>query len=476
MFRKASRLSVSCVLVVLAVCVVLTGCAPAATPEPVVVEKVVEKIVTAAPPGEMPTLHVVFWPGPESDAFQKVVDFFNANRAQQAGFQVTLELFGRDQFITKQEAAMAAKSSDIDTFFISSRWLGKYYQFCAPLDDYFEDPAINIYGAKPQLFMQPTLDGVTWLDGKLYGVLTDIGCHFMYYRKDLVDQLMSDSAWQAKYKEISKAQMGTEMEPKRPEEWTWDDFLAASYFFTQQYNPDSPTEFGNFTHGKVLGPTAFLWTNLLWGQGGDWFTADGTPSFETDATRTAVQFYRTLWEKGLTSPSSAVGEYPEQNEAFMSGQAFCGLQWSAAFHQLDAPDSPVNGKFAIAVPPSGPAGRFSYQHTLAMALNKYSAHQEEAARFLCWCSTEEAMKMYAQYGGIPPVESILSVATEAHPEFPMISSMVAEYGRALSPVTGVYEEIVAENLSNAWSGQVPVDTAIEQMQSDCVAEKEKRGL
>jgi len=470
--------------------VALAGCAPAATPTPVVIEKVqtqivekvqtqvVEKIVVAtpAPAKQIPTLHVVFWPGPESDAFQKVVDFFNANRAQEAGFQVTLELFGRDQFMTKQEAAMAAKSTDVDTFFISSRWLGKYYTFCDPLDDYFKDPAVNIYGAKPTLFMQTTLDGVTWLDGKLYGVLTDLGIHFTYYRKDLIDKLMSDATWQANYKAISKAQMGKEMEPKRPEDWTWDDFLAASYFFTKKYNADSPTQYGNFTHGKVMGPTAFLWTNALWASGGDWFTADGTPNFDNAATRTAVQLYRTFWEKGLTPPSGAVGEYPEQNEAFMSGQVCFGLQWSAAFHQLDDPSSPVTGKFAIAVPPGGPAGRFAYQHTLAMALNKYSAHKQEAARFLMWCATEECMKMYAAAGGLPPVESILSVATTTHPEFPMIASTTAKYGRALSPVTGVYEDIVCENLSNAWSGQVAVDTAIKQMQADCVAEKQKRGL
>jgi multiple sugar transport system substrate-binding protein len=474
MSRAVRRFGLNAVLVLLALSLSLAACAPAATPTPVVVEKVVT--ATPPPPKQMPTLHVVFWPGPESDAFQKVVDFFNANRAQEAGFQVTLELFGRDQFMTKQEAAMAAKSTDVDTWFISSRWLGKYYTFCDPLDGYYADPTINIYGAEPTLFMQTTLDGMTWLDGKLYGVLTDLGVHFTYYRKDYIDQLMTDPSWQATYRAISKAQMGKEMEPKRPEDWTWDDFLAASYFFTQKYNPDSPTVYGNFTHGKVMGPTAFLWTNALWAYGGDWFTADGTPNFDTPATHTAVELYRTFWEKGLTPPSSAVGEYPEQNEAFMSGQVCFGLQWSAAFHQLDDPTSPVTGKFAIAVPPGGPAGRFSYQHTLAMALNKYSAHKNEAARFLMWCSTEEAMTMYAAAGGLPPVESILSVATATHPEFPMIASTTAKYGRALSPVTGVYEDIVAENLSNAWSGQVPVDTAIKQMQADCLAEKQKRGL
>ena len=84
----------------------------------------------------------------------------------------------------------------------------------------------------------------------------------------------------------------------------------------------------------------------------------------------------------------------------------------------------------LRIRPGGPAGRYSYQHTLAMSLNKYSNYKKEAARFLCWCSTEEGMGLYAQFGGIPPVASILSVATAEHPEFPMISDTVDKYGRA----------------------------------------------
>ena len=57
---------------------------------------------------------------------------------------------------------------------------------------------------------------------------------------------------QATYKKIALEQLGKELEPKDPADWTWDDYLAASFFFTKAYNPDSPTEYGNFTHGKVI--------------------------------------------------------------------------------------------------------------------------------------------------------------------------------------------------------------------------------
>jgi oligopeptide/dipeptide ABC transporter ATP-binding protein len=48
--------------------------------------------------------------------------------------------------------------------------------------------------------------------GKLYGVPTDISLHFTYYRKDLVDQLLSDAAWKQRYAEVAEEHLGKAME------------------------------------------------------------------------------------------------------------------------------------------------------------------------------------------------------------------------------------------------------------------------
>ena len=56
--------------------------------------------------------------------------------------------------------------------------------------------AKDVFGEKMLTTMQ--------YDGKQYGVPTDLSMHFMYYRKDLIDKLLSDKDWQAKYAEISE--------------------------------------------------------------------------------------------------------------------------------------------------------------------------------------------------------------------------------------------------------------------------------
>ncbi|MBQ4514776.1 MAG: hypothetical protein II969_17415, partial [Anaerolineaceae bacterium] len=83
-------------------------------------------------------IRMVYWPGPESDAMQVVIDYWNANKAEEAGFTVDMELFGRDNIMLKQEALMAAKSADVDLFFTASRWLGKYWMHMEPLQPYLD--------------------------------------------------------------------------------------------------------------------------------------------------------------------------------------------------------------------------------------------------------------------------------------------------------------------------------------------------
>ena len=53
------------------------------------------------------SIRMVYWPGPESDAMQVVIDYWNANMAEEAGFTVDMELFGRDNIMLKQEIGRA---------------------------------------------------------------------------------------------------------------------------------------------------------------------------------------------------------------------------------------------------------------------------------------------------------------------------------------------------------------------------------
>lgn len=467
-------------IMALVVVMLVGGCGQAtesapAEPEEETAPEATEVSEEAEPSEEMYTVKFVVWPGPESDAAQKMVDFFNENRAEEAGFEVELVLFGRDQLWAKQDAIMAANSDEVDTYFLTSATAIKYVQFLEPLDSYYDDPEVNIWDASPDDFMEGAINAY-WIDDKLYGIPSDISCHFLYYRKDYIEELLNNADWQAQYTSICKEQTGKELEPKSPEEWTWDDYVCASYFFTRKYNPDSPTEYGNYTHGKVMGPTSYLWTNALWAYGGSWFDEEGNPNFDTEAARQAQELWTLNWEKELTPPGSITGEYAGNNEAFKTGKAALAIQWNAAFNELNAEDSPVYDKFGIAPVPEGPSGRYNYVQSIGYGMNKFSSHKEEAAAWLIWCSTEEANRIYAESGGVPAFSSVLNAGADENPMFGALVSAVGNYGRSADPMAGYYQDIVCENLANAWSGSVSVEESLEQLQQECVDEKENRGL
>ena len=415
-------------------------------------------------------VRMVYWPGPESDAMQVVIDYWNENMAEEAGFKVGMELFGRDNIMLKQEALMTAKSSDVDLLFTASRWLGKYWMHMEPLQPYLDDPEVNIYGATTEGRIPATVDGFRWLDGTLYGVPMDLSNHFLYYRSDLIEELLTNDAWKETYKKIALEQLGEELEPKDPADWTWTDYLAASFFFTKAYNPDSPTEYGNFTHGKVMGPTAFLWTNCYWSFGGDWFDADGNVAFDNEAARQALAIWKTSFEKGLTPESSVNGEFAEDNEAMISGQVALTVHWNAGYSMIDAEGSPVQGKIAVCAPPAGPEGHFAYNHTLGVGISKYSEHKKEAARWAAWLYTDEAAKLYAEAGGIAPSKAVLSDMSDQFPVYGYMVDVLNAYGKNLPPTAGIIEDMACGALADAWNGVLDFDTALAQLQADATEE------
>ena len=173
---------------------------------------------------------VLGWPGgPEEAALRKAAEAYNA-KASDAD-KVKLIFFNRDGFFDKLAADLAAGSKEFDVNLLATYAIGRYAPFMDPIA--LPDSAKAVFSDKVLATM---LYG-----GKQYGVPTDLSLHFMYYRKDLIDQLMSDPAWKKRYEEISQKELGKTLDPKDPDQWTWEDWMATSYFFTKAINPDSPT-------------------------------------------------------------------------------------------------------------------------------------------------------------------------------------------------------------------------------------------
>jgi multiple sugar transport system substrate-binding protein len=401
---------------------------------------------------------LLFWPGPESEAMQKVIDAYNAGPGKADGNEVDQLLFSRQGYFDKQIADLAAGSKEFDLALVTTYTLGRYAPFLEPVGGYLDA------GVKER-FAPVALDSLAF-EGRQYGVPTDISLHFAYHRTDLMERLLSDPAWRQKYAELAQTHLGKALEPKSPDQWTWDDWTATAVFFTKSLNPESPTRYGTVLQLKNLIFNVMIWQSTLVSNGGDWQDAQGAPAIDGEAARKGLEAFKKLVDLKATPADSINYEYAEANAAFGGGQAATMLQWNAAFNELNDPakNPTVAGKVGVGPMPAGSAGHKTHIHALGIGLNKASENKDDAGKFLAYLASEEAMRIYGEAGGTPPVPAVLESLKAKRPEFPLVGEHAAEYafvvkGGTSAQAVPVYE-VLAENFSGYWAGQLDLDTAL----------------
>ena len=383
------------------------------------------------------TVKMVLWPGPEGDAMQKVVDAYNTSQGKKDGVTVKMILLSRDNTFAKEAALMKAKSSEYDIYFTASYLVGQHAPYLSDLK-----------GIKDSRYLKASVDSLK-VAGKQKALPLDTSLHFMYYRTDLIDSLSANAA---KYSSIAQEVLGKYLKPNtNPATWTWDDALATAAFFTQKYNPDSPTKYGYALPAKNLLYNTMIWNDVLWGLGGNWLK-NGKPNLNTRTGKAAIDVYNTIYTKGLTSPDSSQWEYAETNAALTSGNAAIALQWNAAYSELSTTGA-TKDQIGIAPPPG--KGQLTHVHALAVGLNKFSKNQAAAAKWMAHLATVPAMRTYANAGGVPSMPKILKGMVSKNASFANVIEYAGKFGYSASAGPREFDmyAALAEVLSPAWSGQ-----------------------
>jgi len=399
---------------------------------------------------------VLGWPGgPEETALRKAVEVYNGKAAD--ADKVKLIFFNRDGFFDKLQADLAAGSKEFDANLLATYAIGRYAPFMDPIT--LPASAKDVFSDKVLATMQ--------FGGKQYGVPTDLSLHFMYYRKDLIDQLLGNADWKKKYGEIAQAKLGKALQPKDPDQWTWDDYEATALFFTKSINSDSPTRYGTVLQMKNLLFNMMVWESTARSEGGNWMDDKGAITVDTPAFRKGLELYKRLYDAGATPKDSLSYEYAEANAAFGSGQAATMLQWNAAFGDLDSKDKnpAIAGKIGTVAPPTGSAGRFTHIHGLGLGINKNSDHKDGAVKFLSWLATPEAMELYAKAGGSPAlVDAETAKLAADRADLVKLGQFAGQYGFVMNGGTAaktlpVYE-LQAKEFTGYWAGTESEDQAI----------------
>jgi len=401
---------------------------------------------------------VLGWPGgPEEAALRAAAKLYNERSDVAANDKVELIFFSRDGFFDKLQADLAAGTKAFDANLIATYSIGRYAPFMKPID--LGAGAADLFGKSVLSTMQ--------YEGAQYGVPTDLSLHFMYYRRDLIDGLLADSAAQAQYTAIAKKYLGQALTPKDPNAWTWDDYAATALYFTKAINPKSPTRYGTVLQLKNLLFNMMVFHSLPRSYGADWMDKSGAISVNSEAYKKGLQLYKTLLDAGATPKDSLSYEYAEANAAFAAGQVATMMQWNAAADLKDPKKSPkVAAQTATMAPPAGPQGRFTHVHGLGLGINANGTNTEGAVKFLRWLASAEAMTAYALAGGAPGLSAAaVKAVADKRPDLVPLGSYAAQYGFVMNGATsakalGVYE-LQAKEFTGYWSGKQSLEKALE---------------
>lgn len=411
--------------------------------------------------GSLPTqaeVTVLGWPGgPEETALRAAADAWNSLEEVADSDKVELIFFGRDGFFDKLQADLGAGTDAFDLNLLATYSIGRYAPFMEPVA--LGDEAQGVFGDSVLATMQ--------FDNQQYGVPTDLSLHFMYYRTDLIESLLADETGKARYAEISAEYLGKPLEPKLPEEWSWEDYAATALYFTKAVNPDSPTRYGTVLQMKNLLFNMMVFHSLPRAYGADWRNEAGDITVNSEAYSTALELYKMLYDAGATPKDSLSYEYAEANAAYGSGQVAAMMQWNAAAGELmDAEKNPTVAEYTATVaPPAGPEGRFTHVHGLGLGLNAKAKNKEGALRFLQWLSSRDAMLIYARAGGAPGLTSDLAAELAAErPDLLPLGDYASNYGFVMNGGTagkalGVYE-LQAQEFTGYWAGEKDLKSAL----------------
>ena len=395
-----------------------------------VTETVTKTVTQQAGRPEKVTITLNWFPGPESDAVAPIVDWWNENMSDITGVNVELVLFGRAEHFEKIKTLLLSKSPEPDIVFMSYT-VGAVWPHLEPLDDWFADPKKFPYSIDH--YVPAALDAFR-VNGKLYGIPTDMNTSLLIYRKDLI--------------------------PDPPK--TLDEMVEVARQFTKKYNPDSPTEYGFAIQGKNIWFNSYLWINLYVSQGGvppePGREIEFAESLDSPTAVRVLQVYVDMLKEGLSPPDSVNYEYPETNAALASGKVAMALQWNAALGELRDPEKAplVYDKIGAAPTPgsiiNGKLIRLQEIHVHGPGINKYSQKKEAAFKFFAFLTTFRFGMDYLKNGGFTGSLAILKnpKAQEIRTEIPELVPVYEQsYAMTTHPDLVAMHDILTKNINSA---------------------------
>lgn len=242
---------------------------------------------------------------------------------------------------------------DYDVVSVMDQWVTSLQMLMAPIG-----PGIEAQGTDlsdfPAAHMRHGM-----LNGELIGLPVRGHVQLLFYRTDLLD--------------------AAGVTPPQ----TWEEMVTAAKAI--QDNTDASGI--ALPYGKLNGQNLMVWMNLLWGNGGDLFDADGNPAFNSAAGVTATETYVSYLAEEIVPAGSAVFVEQDAVNSFKQGNSAMLPVWWWVRSQLTDPEQSTLTADQVgftALPSVAGADRTTFTNTWIFGVTQESASKDAATEFLGW--------------------------------------------------------------------------------------------
>lgn len=371
------------------------------------------------------TLTLARFSGPWSDALVGVAKQFT----EETGIQVHVDAVDYAQLQQKQILNMQGKTGEYDVVYVPENWYQQYIDagYLSPLDDLLSDPAVAGDGFSFDDFNPTALGITTGEDGKVYGLPDSMQTDLICYDKDA----------------FASAGLA--------EPTTWDTLLAAAKHFKEQGT-------GIAVPARQGTAIADMLITVARGNGADLFTADGKLDLTNDKVVEAAAYLQELMTYSLEGSTS--WHYDETTKALQFGQAPLGVCLSGLASATEDPSqSKVAGKLAYQ-PMAYHTDLAGYMLTWNYSVTADSKHQEDAARFVAWLTSNAAQKaMVKAYPGPASLRNDLADDSELAASAPWLGAVKEGLDNAATPPLGASAQKLMDALGAALNGMFVNGTA-----------------
>lgn len=302
-----------------------------------------------------------------------------------------------------------------------------------PLSDRIGDAKLDM-GAYPKALVD-----LYTFEGKVYGLPKDFDTIGVWYNKELFD------AAKVAY-------------PK--DGWTWADFRAAAAKLTD------PAK-GVYAVGAGLSSAQEYYYNTIYQAGGQVISPDGkTSGYDQPATIEGLRFWTDLI-KAKQSPDLKTMTDTQPLQLFESGKL--AMYWGGSWNVSEFSKNEYTKSRVDAAPLPVGVKKATIIHGLANVVSAKTAHPEQAWEFVKYLGSQPAAEILGRKGPIPAYTGTQTAWAEANKQFDVkvfLDAVAYAVPYPVSRNTAAWNEAETKHLTQAYSGEVDVDTAAKALATD----------